>query len=46
MQSAHKEEAAKAEAEAHAERVVIVEEIRGLRREISELRGEMDWFRE
>ena len=46
MQSAHKMEAAEAEAEAHAERIAIVEEIRGLRQEISELRTEMDRFRE
>ena len=46
MQSAHKVEAAEAEAEAHAERIDIVEEIRGLRQEISELRTEMDRYRE
>jgi len=46
MQSAHKVEAAEAEAEAHAERIAIVEEIRGLRQEISELRTEMDRYRE
>ena len=46
MQSAHKEEAAEVEAEAHAERVTIVEEIRALRQEISELRTEMDRNRE
>jgi voltage-gated sodium channel len=41
MQSAHKVEAAEAEAEAHAERIAIGEEIRGLRRDIVELRVEL-----
>ncbi len=41
MQSAHKVEAAEAEAEAHAERIAIGEEIRELRREIVKLRVEM-----
>jgi voltage-gated sodium channel len=38
MQSAHKAEAAEAEAEAHAERLAIVEEVRALRSEIAGLR--------
>jgi len=41
MQSAHKVEAEAVEAEAHAERKAIVDEVRGLRREIAELRKEL-----
>jgi voltage-gated sodium channel len=41
MQSAHKEEAEEVEAEAHAERVAIGQEIRALRSELRELRQEM-----
>jgi len=41
MQSAHKVEAEAVEAEAHAERIAIGQEIRALRGEIAELRVEI-----